>query len=206
MRYDAMCTAIAACEQVDEVKEIRDRARAFECYAKQALNIEAERKAGEIRLRAERRAGQLLTEMKQKGERQDRGGNRKMSERATSTLPELGVTRDQSSQWQQLAKLPEAAFEAELTKPGPKPTAQGLLYKLSPPATPKPLHIDPQALDAWGWMDNFTLRQLGETSPRKLFAGMTEPMQEDVIRLAPQLIAWLRQFGETTDGTHRKNQ
>ena len=65
MKYDAMCSAIAACSRVDEAKEIRDRARALEVYAKQAQNKEAERTAAEIRIRAERRAGQLLREMKQ---------------------------------------------------------------------------------------------------------------------------------------------
>jgi len=44
VRYDTMCTAIAECYRVDEAKEIRDRAVAFQAYAKQALNMEAERK------------------------------------------------------------------------------------------------------------------------------------------------------------------
>lgn len=40
------------------------QARALEVYAKQAQNVEAERKATEIRLRAERRAGELMTALK----------------------------------------------------------------------------------------------------------------------------------------------
>jgi hypothetical protein len=55
-----MCSAIAAALEVDEVKEIRDKARAIEVYARQAPNTEAETKACEIQLRAERRCGQLL--------------------------------------------------------------------------------------------------------------------------------------------------
>jgi hypothetical protein len=34
VRYDAMCQAIAAAYEVDEVKEIRDQARAIEIYAR----------------------------------------------------------------------------------------------------------------------------------------------------------------------------
>jgi hypothetical protein len=62
IRYDAMCRAIAVAYAVDEVKDIRDKALALERYAAQARNTEAERQACEIRLRAERRAGQLLKE------------------------------------------------------------------------------------------------------------------------------------------------
>lgn len=62
VRYDARCAAIAECHQVDEVKDIRDRALALEMYAKQSLNEEAERGAREIRMLAERKTGELLQE------------------------------------------------------------------------------------------------------------------------------------------------
>jgi hypothetical protein len=55
LRYDAMCRAIEAAYKVDEVKDIRDQAIALETYARQAHNVEAERQACEIRLRAERK-------------------------------------------------------------------------------------------------------------------------------------------------------
>lgn len=63
VRYDAMCRAITEAYQVDEVKDIRDRAIALEEYARQAKNEEMVRQCAEIRLRAERRAGQLLAVM-----------------------------------------------------------------------------------------------------------------------------------------------
>jgi spore cortex formation protein SpoVR/YcgB (stage V sporulation) len=44
-RFDAMCSAIAECHGIDEVKDIRDRAVALQEYAKQALNRENERRA-----------------------------------------------------------------------------------------------------------------------------------------------------------------
>ncbi len=82
----------------DEVKDIRDKAIAIQMYARQAQNVELERQACEIRLRVERRSGQLLAEMeKAKGS----AGNQYTGpvERAdrSKTLPELGITRDQSS-------------------------------------------------------------------------------------------------------------
>ncbi|MGB6176049.1 MAG: hypothetical protein WBF43_06875 [Methylocella sp.] len=57
------------------------------------------------------KAGQLLTEMRENGERAAPGDA--MSQAVTSvTLPNLGVSRMQSSRWQKLGAMDEAAFEA----------------------------------------------------------------------------------------------
>ena len=48
---------------VDEAKDIRDKALALEAYYRQARNLDAEREAANVRLRAERRVGELLKEL-----------------------------------------------------------------------------------------------------------------------------------------------
>jgi hypothetical protein len=42
-------------------------------------------------------------------------------------LPDLGITRDQSSKWQQLAAIPEAELESAVRGSGPKPSTEGLV-------------------------------------------------------------------------------
>ena len=54
VRYDAMCRAIAEALEIDEVKNIRDKALAWEVYSQQAKNKQAEVMA--IKIRVARRA------------------------------------------------------------------------------------------------------------------------------------------------------
>jgi len=100
-KYDAMLSAITTCHRVDEVKEIHDKALALECYARQAMNIEAERQAAEIRIRAERHAGRLMRDLQRKpGQRTDRtsrNGVGKSSYR--ETLEKTGLDERTAQRW-----------------------------------------------------------------------------------------------------------
>jgi len=126
IRYDAARKAIAAAHRVDEVKAIRDRAEAVRTYAKLAGDFELQNQAAEIRLRAERRAGQLLIEMEKnpgtRGAGRPRKDGTRITRSKTSTantpkLEDIGVTKDQSSKWQRLAMLiDEATFEKALVQ------------------------------------------------------------------------------------------
>jgi hypothetical protein len=66
----------------------------------QAKDVELQAWVTEIRLRAERRTGELL-----RGMQKHRGGNPNLSNRDDGllTLKRLGISRDQSSEWQALA-------------------------------------------------------------------------------------------------------
>ncbi len=71
----------------------------------------------QIRLRAERKAGELLRDRgKPQGRRTDLVGSHDQVD-GRKTLAELGISYDQSSQWQKLAAVPKDDFEAELAGP-----------------------------------------------------------------------------------------
>ena len=63
--------------------------------------------AAELRIRAERRLGELLDPSKEK-----RGG----SKSRTAALREAGVTKDLSSRAQKLAAVPDPVFEEKLAR------------------------------------------------------------------------------------------
>ena len=127
VKYDAMCRAISACHKVDEVKDIRAKAKALAAYQHQAQNFEAERECQQIRIRAERRCGELLKEISvAKGGQPYQSRGARGSPHVTKTLAQLGITADQSSDWKKLAEIPDKEFETSLVAMD-KPTTSGML-------------------------------------------------------------------------------
>jgi hypothetical protein len=59
IKYEAMKVAISECHALDEAKNIRDKHEALTVYAKQLKDRTAEIQFAEIRLRAERRFGEI---------------------------------------------------------------------------------------------------------------------------------------------------
>lgn len=114
IRYETARKALAEAHRIDEVKSIRDKAEAMAAYARQAKDSKLIEYATEIKVRAERRCGELLARAKQDGQRKSDGRPKKQSNDATvsePTLKAIGLTKDQSSRYQQLAAMPEKHFE-----------------------------------------------------------------------------------------------
>lgn len=80
-------------------------------HTRQAKNFDLERHVAEIRVRAEHRCGQLLAEVpKAEGAAGNPGGQGAKivpsEDTRTQTLADLGITYDQSAEWQKLADMP----------------------------------------------------------------------------------------------------
>ena len=91
---------------VDEVKDLRDKAEALRLYMKQAgESLWMQNQCAEIKVRAERRAGELLKATV-------KPGNPQLSHDVTiKTLPD-GISRKQSSRWQAGLCLPFTLLRA----------------------------------------------------------------------------------------------
>jgi hypothetical protein len=136
--------AIAEANSVDELSAIIDMAEAYRYALKQAKEgIEVVNQATEIKLRAERKAGKFLHDMpKNTGGGANRYGRFSDIPSGNITkIPELGITYKQSSQWQQVASIPEEKFEQhilEIQQENEELTRAKLLRVAQEELAPKP--------------------------------------------------------------------
>lgn len=214
--YDKMRQAIEQCANVDEVKEVRSKATALALYRRQAGDREAEKKFAAIRIRAERRIGELLKEMGESGERDTgKGGDRKSRSVETTvkpkTLSDLGVSKDQSRKFQQLAAIPREKFERAIDPGEQVPTTAGVISasktdpapNASAPARAKPSReqseAQEKAYDVWEslnylemtWEEDHDEEDLWDFAPRFFWPLLDSFEQDDLVRIAKALVPWL---------------
>jgi hypothetical protein len=194
VRYDAMCRAIAQAHKIDEVKDIRDKARALEMYARQAQNRKDEERVREIRLRAERKCGQMTAQLTTApGHRSDL-----TSEDAPSKLAALnraGISRDQATSWERLAAVPEDVFEQALAEPNPSTSSIITRHEVAqrgPISSPG----NEKALWLWGRLQDFEEQGLLDEEPSAMLEDIHDHMRATILEMAPRVAAWLKRIGK----------
>jgi len=101
--------ALDSAKNLDDILTIRNQAEAFRACIRLAKgSLEAANLAAEIKLRAERKAGEMLAAMeKSTGGRPTETGDTV----SPVSLESIGVSKKQSSRWQKEAKVDEDVFE-----------------------------------------------------------------------------------------------
>ena len=136
VHYNTMRHALMQAHELDEVKGIRDRAAALRAYAKQAgEGLENQNLMAEIKIRAERRAGEILAET----DRNREGRPEKLAQagRVISEYQEVckdaDIPRATAERWQEVARIPEELFEEHLAtkKENRQEITSAALLKLS---------------------------------------------------------------------------
>jgi hypothetical protein len=200
VRYDAMVHAISECHRIDEVKDLHDKARALEIYARQAMNVDAEYKARQIRIRAERKAGELMKAMQRAptsggGDTRSKTGRQSLPSgpsKYRAALETAGINERTARRWQELADVPKNDFETALRDSEKKPSTTGILAASKPASN----RMDSDALWIWGVIKDHERQNYSKRKPRELFEAMHETMREDIPRLLPKMIEWLIELQE----------
>jgi N6-adenosine-specific RNA methylase IME4 len=129
VHFDAAKRELALASSIDEVKILRDKAEALRQYIRQqGASLEMQNQCAEIKLRAERKVGEMLSNP-------DTGvkpGNPQLSHDVIIERPklnEIGINAKQSSRWQLEATVPEPILEqhiAEVKAKGEELTSIGV--------------------------------------------------------------------------------
>jgi ribosomal protein L12E/L44/L45/RPP1/RPP2 len=118
VKYEAAKVALAEAKRVDEVLQIRNVTAAMSAAARIANDKQLEIDASEIRIRAERRLGEMIRAQKD-GEGLAKGGRPKETPTTEEgvynpTLADVGIDYKLSSRSQAIASIPEDEFEEVL--------------------------------------------------------------------------------------------
>lgn len=208
VKYESARFALQQAVEIDEVKDIRDKAQAMAAYARQANDTKLVEWATEIKVRAERKAGQMLSEMpKLAGAR---GVGKKVESHDVTPLSELGISKNQSSRWQKLAAVSDEQFEQAVTAAkevaGEVTTAAMLRIEKAnrpidaAPVNPVPTQQIPEQEDDPEYDEKEqiihelkdTVVSLDEENTRLKDALAANQLPEDEIQSASEIIAELR--------------
>lgn len=215
VRYEAMRNAISVCHSVDEIKDLHDKALALELYTKQAQNLEAERKAADIRIRAERRAGELLrdlarTTVSERAVLAGQAGGRPSQQKLASKAGTQVIAPSKAGR-AHAPKRVASPYSETLSRTGlSKQTAsrwqqladipekdfeQALADPSSKPSTTRLIkqirdpvpQLEAQSLRVWGLCTEYE-RELAKLDLVTAVAGMPPYMRADAGRIVPNIV------------------
>lgn len=215
---DRACAALDSARTSAEVLEARDMARVAYDAARSAARMAKAKQAHDtvlaevhraqghalaIRARAEIRLAEEYDAAKPDdgafyGNQWSVGGDN-----APLTAASTGLRRDEIHEARRMRDA-EAADPGliertigDLVERGEEPTRAALKREIARPE-PQPKQIDPRALWLWGRLKDFERDGIIAAGAAHLVSELTDPMREDVRRLAPMVRAFLQQIEQET--------
>lgn len=133
-KLDKATQMLAEAKTLDEIKYIVDIAEAARTYARAAkLGLEAYNHAAEVKVRAERKAGEMLRELERPSKGNPQFSNADKIENVfREVIKENNIPQATAYRWQQLAEMPELAFEEHIEEAkGERPiTTSGIVKEI----------------------------------------------------------------------------
>lgn len=189
--------ALQEASSLQDVVDIRDRAEALRAYARSAhKGLQAQNYAASVKLRAERKAGEMLVELNpNRSAKLDDGG---------VTLSDLGISPMESHRWQKLARVEEPLFEQYITDSmtGGKELTQTGALKLAPVSEKREQHSNAQVEYATPGIDIGIAREFGmeiDDALAELFSASIAKGIENLSNPKHGYV-WTRYHGITNDG------
>ena len=117
VQLGAIEQALIKAKNVNEVINLRDRAEAArQCFKLAKYGLEMQNEAAEVKLRAERRAGEMLAEMDKAPAGRPSRNPLHDARDLPPTYDELGIEYTQAHRWQLEANVPQDEFEQHIAE------------------------------------------------------------------------------------------
>lgn len=192
--YAQACTALAACERLDECKAWADKAAALASYARQADDPTLEQLSMQIKARAIRRCGELLQTFDARGGDRSKstgtGTSARQSQEQAATA--AGMSKRQQVTAVRVANVPPDVFDAAVENKRPA-TVQALAElgtHARPQAAPTGFKEATYALGRFKELARFC----GEQTPAFVAGGLHAYERAQAGERARVIHAWLTEF------------
>lgn len=148
VNVSAFRRAISVSESIPELRDMRDKAEAIrKYYAAAGAGLDAQNQGAEMKIRAERRIGELLAGMpKHKG---GRPTENHLHDDSGFSLADIGITHTQSSRWQAMAAVDEPLLQSLINDANEnrKELTSKAVYSLGKAAKQTPAVVHPEPIE-----------------------------------------------------------
>jgi hypothetical protein len=210
--YENARTSLAECAKVDECKDWSDKAKALASYAKQSQDPALYEYAQRIALRAVRRCGELLEQVKPApGKRTDleprTDGDPKLDNRVAIGKA-AGLSPRQTKTALRVAAVPDKKFE-QLTEGGTPPTISAMAdlgkkpgaFSTMKKKTTEEAEQSYAATHTIGAMRRL-MEKLGQYKPAFVAAGLDDFETKEVEQMVQAAIKWFGDFQNSLKRRH----